>query len=460
MRSACHATRVEMTARQKKIGGAILGALGILAFYGALMSLPKYAPAPSPSDAPVAATPASEAASQRSLAPQIAETLKVKSDDPRAEEALAKLQAALADQARDVIALQQVMLRVQQNLGTQLRALTRAGDPQGRARVAGLLEYNSAVYRWAAEAAGLPPDQRDATLNWGLSGDNLDLIADAYGSDAEAKSEAIRRLAKQEVSAGTDSTVRMLIAGRDREASLLMVDSIYDRKPSPGIVDAVCDRAFGYQLIQLRLRQQPAAVHTLTLHGRGINVPDSPNSGFTNNNASQQDSEVAADLLISWNNSHAADRFEAYFTEMTAAAGTTLNDGRILNLLSPNNAVSITLGRLVDVYKPKTLVPMCVKVFESAPFNPNDQNINNNNVNEKYHSSSRIDAAAMFARTTGQDPASLGLVRFPNYSNSWMIKGSGGEENELLKTIHAWLKDHGKDYGVPAPGVFPLAPVR
>ncbi len=133
---------------------------------------------------------------------QAVQTLSTAGNVSAADEAVTKLKGTMVEQTRSVIAAQKEVLQLQDTLAKELTALTGVKDAEGSARVAGLLEFNTAIYTWASNAATLEASQRDAVLDWGLKGDNLPLIAKIYGRDHDAKAEAIHQLAKQDPKAG------------------------------------------------------------------------------------------------------------------------------------------------------------------------------------------------------------------------------------------------------------------
>lgn len=373
-------------------------------------------------------------------------------DTKAADEAVAKLQAAMVEQSRQVIAAQKLLLQVQTSLAHQLSALTGLKDAESQARVAGLLDFNSAIYTWASNAAALDPQQRDAVLDWGLKTDNLPLIAKIYGHDPDAKAQAIHDLAKQDPSTATDFMFQVLLNDKDREISLLTLDALFDRKPSSALIDTLCDHAFGWVLNQGRA--QPQRQHIVMVHGRQMSFFDSPNQ----NNYSQQDAEIYADLLTQYHDPKIGEKFDAMLKDY-AAAMTNINDGRVLQIISPNYSGNQMFRKLTEEYKPKSMAALCVKVLQNQSTNSQDTQMSFNGVVGQYHMSTHCDAIAMLALATSQDPSDYGLVKMDNYQGRWMVPGNANDENDSLKKMHDWVEKHAKDIGIESAGAFPPASV-
>ena len=407
----------------------------------AILSRPLAAADPEPADMP----------------PEIAEAVRLLSsnDSKAADEAVAKLQTAMTQQTRQVIIAQQLLLRVQNNLAKQLHLLTGVSSSQAQAHVAALLEYNSSIYRWALNVSSLPDDQRDAVFAWGLKDQNLALVTKVFGHDQDAKVDAIHELAKQTASPAGDWMLQMLLQDKDREVSLLAMDALFDHPLSASLVDALCDKA----LPPLQPRQAQAQ-HVLNIHGHSVTFYDAPSQAGYN----PQDAEIAVDLLLKDKNPHVGEKVDAYFWQLLIAVGgggspNMMNDGRLRQAISGNYAGSVAIGRLVEAYKPKNAVQLCVLVLQNNSADSNDPTITVNGLAEKYHNSIRVDAAALLLRATGQDPTTYGLSKVASNNNQWMVKGTAADENIMLHKVHAWLADHGKDFGVDTLGEFPDAPV-
>ena len=366
-------------------------------------------------------------------------------DATTAEAAVEHLQAAMTDQTRQAVALQEQILKVQEDLVAQLKALGAAPDDAAGTRVAGLLETNSAIYRWATQVATLPREQRDAAYAWGLKSENIQLLGKVYGHDASAASDAVHQIAKMEVSPATDAIFLVLIKSNDRELSLQAIDALYDRKPSPAIIDPLCDAAF-YYLNQTGNRSQ---VRQVTIRGRTM--------GFVDQNYLSQDNQYVADLLAQYNDPHVRERLEAALSDLVKLDP---NDARIRTAMSSNYAGSQGILKLIEAYKPKSIIPLCARMLAS---NINDNNTtsvpNNRGAVEQFLTSTRLSSAAMLILSTGQDPADYGFTKLTNYGDRWMLSTVSGNENDVYKKLVDWSGSHGKDFGIDKLDI-PLAPDR
>jgi len=395
-----------------------------------------------------AADPAPAAGQSQDMTDAI-KLLSSSGDLKAADDAVAKLQAAMMNQTRQVIATQKLLLDIQTSLARELTALTGVKDAESQARVAGLLDLNAAIYNWASSVSKMEPAQRDALFEWGLKPDHLPLIAKIYGHDSASKADAIHELAKLDASTATDYMMQVLLNDSDHEITLLTLDSLFDRKPSPALADTICDHAFGW--IQNQTRNQQQRQHIVVVHGRQMVYYDNQNQMNY-----QQDADFYADLLIQYHDPKIAERFDAVLGDFTDSI-TNMNDGRVMQVISSNYSNSQVFAKLINAFKPKSAVRLCIKVLQNAPGNAQDVNMNNNGVNGQYHMSTHVDAMAMLINFTGQDLNDYGILKQENY-NRWAVPGNAADENDALKKMHDWLDKHGKEYGVDTVPNFTSAP--
>jgi hypothetical protein len=388
-----------------------------------------------------------------SLSPEFADAFAklAAADFQEREGAITRLQGLLAKQVRQTIALQQVMLRVQQDLSAQLRALTgrASSDVEADARVAGLLEFNGAISRWASDCMALPAKERDAMLAWGASDAMLPLIAQLYSRSTDTRIQAIRDLAAlQAPPAQANWLLLQMINDPNRAVALTAMDVLYTRTPDTAIVDAVWSRATAYLQQQLRGGSQPGRQRTITVADRTITYYDQEGSPVSRG---LPDTDIAADLLVKFKDPRVGEKLDDLFREM----GKNLQPGgdsrwRVITYNYGGGESARVVSKLLDAYQPKEAVRFLAKVLDQPMQDGNDTQINLNGQPEKVRMSSRIEAALMFIRATGQSADDFGLLRMPNYSpERWALRGTAAEEAAMIKKLQDWWKEHAKDYGTP-----------
>lgn len=388
------------------------------------------------------------AAGGGAVTPEMIEALRQLSaeDYQTRQEAMKKLQQAMTTHFQQMVLVQQLMLKIQDNLAEQLRQMTLSAEGEGQSRVASLMEFNQALSRWAIDVLGLPEEKRDAMLKWGLSPDGYPLVVRVYSSKDEVRAGVTKELAK------IDSDNAIWLLGRllddvDREVALSTMDAIWDKAPTPQMIDILWNKAVGQTIQQYRPR--PTRSRTMNVHGRLVQVYDQD----YNSSARMQDADVAADVLIHWRNPVITDRLNTLFKEMAASIRDP-NDYR-WRVISPNygGEGAKTLSRLMEAYKPKEGFQFIMKVLASTN---QDGYINQmNNVN--YWQSSRVDAAALLCRMTGQDPEDYKIQKYANYGDRWMLRVNAKpneqqnamkEEQQMIRQLLVWWNEHYKEYGV------------
>ncbi len=382
------------------------------------------------------------------LTPEMLEALKqLSAEDFQArQEAVTKLQQALAKHFQQMVLVQELMLKIQANLAQQLQEMTLDPDIESQSRVASLMEFNSALSRWAIDVLALPEPRRDAFLKWGLSPEGLPLVVRAYARKDEVRATAAKDLAKLDGDAPM-WLLEQLVNDPDREVSLRAMDAIWDKPATPQLVDILFTKATAAIINQYR--QRPQRIRTINVHGRIIQIYDQDVLA----NQRMQDGDIAADLLIRMKsplvNAHLAD----LFNEMTAAIKDP-NDYR-WRLLSPNyGGGGQTITRLVEAYKPKEAVCFLMKVLDTTYQDGSNASINN----VSYRYSMRIDAAALLLHLTGQDPETYKIRKIANFGDRWVMQGQEKEEGEMVRALQQWWYEHYKEYGGEEPPK-PAAPV-
>jgi hypothetical protein len=352
------------------------------------------------------------------------------------ESAVNQLEAAMTRQFQQMVQVQDVLLRVQQGLADQLAQMTQTPDTEGKTRVAGLMEFNSAVSRWAVDVMAMPGEQREAFLQWGIKDENLPIVARAYNRKGEVRAKAAREIAKLS-GPQADWLLVQLLNDTDREVSLTAIDAVGDRPPTPAIMDCLWDRAVGVAMAQFR--QRAARQRTITIRGRAIVIYEQdPNT----NGSRQQDADMVVDILIGYKSEEITNRLNAMFKEMSSSV-TSGSDYR-WRVISPNYGEGgKAISRLLDAYKPREAVGFLIKVVNMENSDGYDTTVNNN---EKVRYSSSIDGAALLIKAIGQDPEDYNIKKYQNFGDRWLLKGGQPEEADLKKKIMAWWRLNQKAY--------------
>ncbi|HVX83589.1 MAG TPA: hypothetical protein VH253_02110 [Phycisphaerae bacterium] len=349
------------------------------------------------------------------------------------------LELAMTRQFQQMVQVQDLLLRVQQGLADQLSQMTQGAAGDSQTRVAGLMEFNGAVSRWAVDVMALPESQRESLLQWGIRPENLPLIARAYNRDPQVRAKASREIAKF-TGPEADWLLVQLLNDRDREVSLTTIDAVADRPISPPILDAIWDHAVGFAMNQFR--QQSTPQRTISIRGRTIVIYNQNQNPYA-----QQDADVAVDVLIGMKSDKVTDRLNAMFKEM-AGSMTNNNDYR-WRVISPNYGEGgRAISRLMEAYKPKEAVPFLLKVLNMDISDGYDTTVNNN---EKVRYSSRIDAAALLLKAIGQDPDDYNIHKYSNFGDRWLLKGGQPEENTLVRKLQTWGRTHANDFATAPP---------
>jgi hypothetical protein len=378
-----------------------------------------------------------------SIPPELLDALRqmTAEDFKTREHAVDSLELAMTHQFQQMVQVQDLLIRVQEGLAGQLAQMSQSPDPDNHTRVAGLMEFNNAVSRWAVDVMALPDAQRETFMKWGIRDENLPLIARAYNRKPEVRAKVARDIAKIP-GPEADRLLVQLLNDRDREVSLTTIDAIAERPPSPPIMDVLWDHAVSAAVNQFRPR--PSRQKNLTIRGRTVVLYDQDPNANPNNS---QDVDFAVDVLIGYKSDEVTDRLNKLFKDMTSSL-TSNNDYR-WRVISPNYGEGgRALSRLMEAYKPREAIPFLLKVLAMENTDGYDTTVNNN---EKVRYSSRIDAAALLLKSTGQDPADYNIRKYANFGDRWLLKGGQPEENEMIKKLQAWGRAHHKDYAATAP---------
>lgn len=362
------------------------------------------------------------------------------------EQAIGKLQQLLARQMRQTIALQEVLIRVQQDLSHQLRLLTgrASADAEADARVAGLLEFNQAVSRWAGDCMVLPSAQREAMLRWGASDTMLPLIGQLYSRSIDTRMAAVRELGNQQGTEQVNWMLLQMMNDPERSVSLTAMDVLYYREPDAAIIEGLWNRALNNIQMQMRGAQQRGRNRSLVVAERTVTYFENDPGALARN---LPDADIAADLLVKFKDPKVGERLDEFFREMGRLVQST-NDSRWRVMMPNYGDGNRVLGRLIEAYQPKEAVRFLAKVIDQNMTDGSETTMTINGQQEKFRMSSRVEAMVMLLKSTGQSPEDYGIVRMQNYNpERYAVKGSLPEEQAVVKKVQEWWKAHAKDYG-------------
>lgn len=367
------------------------------------------------------------------------------------QDAVQKLQVAMTQHFQKLVLMQELMLKIQENLSEQLRQMSQAPESEKETRPASLMEFNQALSKWAIDTLNQPPERRDPMLKWGLSSEGYPLVVRAYARKPEVRAAATKDLAKLDtVPAAT--LLGMLLDDPEREVSLTAMDAIWDRPLTAQNLNNLWNRAVGYALQQNRPR--PSRQKTVSVHGRIITINEMDNFQYR-----MQDADVAADVLIHSKSPLVVDRLNNLFKEMNANLRNP-NDSS-WRTLSPNyGEPGRTVCKLAEAFKPKEAFPFIIKMMTNPQIQ--DGYVQMNNLN--YWMSTRVDGVALLLKIANQDPETYKIRKIPNFGDRWVFQveakqgdqaGGMKEEQKMIRTVLVWWQDHYKEYGAEAPPKLP-----
>ena len=119
---------------------------------------------PNPQTAPPATNPSNAVNS----AEMLAALRQLSAEDYQTrQDAVQKLQLAMTRHFQQLVQMQELMLKIQDNLAAQLQDIRQTPAPDKDPRAASLMEFNQALSRWAIDTLSQPADRREALLQWG-----------------------------------------------------------------------------------------------------------------------------------------------------------------------------------------------------------------------------------------------------------------------------------------------------
>ncbi len=139
---------------------------------------------------------------------------------------------------------QKAMTAIQQALADQMRQMLAVDDPEARARVGGLLEFDDALVKWAMDSLKLPAGERASQLNWGLKADIFPIIAKVYSSNTQTRVAGVKELGKIP-GPEASSVLGRLIVDDQREVYLAAMEAVWDRPATPAVIERAVEPCRG-----------------------------------------------------------------------------------------------------------------------------------------------------------------------------------------------------------------------
>ncbi|MEI8197873.1 MAG: hypothetical protein WCI73_18410, partial [Phycisphaerae bacterium] len=389
------------------------------------------------------------------ITPEMLESLRQLSaeDFQTRQDAIQKLQVAMTRHFQKLVLMQDLMLKIQDNLAEQFRQMKEAPESEKDVRVATLMDFNQALSKWAIDTLNQPPERRDPMLKWGLSPAGYPLVVRAYSRKAEVRAAVTTDLAKLD-SAQATMLLGLLLDDPDREVSLTAMNAIWDKPLTAQNLDNLWNRAVGFALQQYRPR--PSRQKNVMVHGRMVTIYEQEN--YQNR---MQDADIAGEVLIHAKSPLVTDRLNSLFKEMSGNLLKNPND-MSWRLLSQNyGGPAQIINKLVEAYKPKEVYPFIVKLIS----NPLQQDGYFNQINNaSYWLSMRVDAMGILLKITNQNAEIYKIRKIPNFGDRWVLQieakqgdqaGAMAEERKTVRKVLVWWQDHYMDYGAEPPPKLP-----
>ena len=130
------------------------------------------------------------------------------------------------------------MLNIEEMFGRQDLAILQTAGARPAAGCIGELQFCQGLIRWVQMVQQLPSPSRQAFLNWGLSAQNRNLVADAFSTTPGDRVAAARRLA-QIRGPESDWILARLLGDRSPTVYIPAMDAVWNCKPTPAMVHAV-----------------------------------------------------------------------------------------------------------------------------------------------------------------------------------------------------------------------------
>ena len=325
---------------------------------------------------------------------------------------------------------QQATKTIQKALGMQLRTIINIGGPEQATRLIKLLDYNINLDRWTMAVIKLPLPQRAAMFKWGLHPGVLPLVGAAFSRRADVRASAASGMAKLP---GTNSNwiLDRLLQDRRRVVYLSTMAALWDRQPSPRMIDIVFHRAVGNMMMYggITTRQ---VVH---FNGQNITIMH-----FVNYWQQAQDGQYAAQLLEHWHPA-ALKSLLLNYTEKLAREAAANNIIQNPSMLQGRNFI-----QLFTLYKPHLAAPYLLNLVSRSPANEINFMFNGQSV----HWDNRTIPLYLLVLLSGHKPQRYHFFKSALYGGSWLFNTQLQEENTIKAMLNFWKQR----------GIVPVPPLR
>ncbi len=173
----------------------------------------------------------------------------------------------------------------------------------------------SLTTRWCAgpsNALTLSAADRAAQLKWGVSPEVYPLIARIYSTDPVARMAGIKELGKLR---GDEASCLLghLLADDHREVYLAAMEAVWDRAPTPAMIDALWSRAVEASVAQYRYPVARANV-PVQFHGKTVGTVY-----YGNMYSRMADNDIATDVLIHFKSPLVGRKIKDFLAEVDEA---------------------------------------------------------------------------------------------------------------------------------------------
>ena len=344
---------------------------------------------------------------------------------PRMEAALRQLGSGSYAERQHAVAA------IQQSMADQMRQMLAVDDPEARARLGGLLEFDDALVKWAMEALKLPVDERASQLAWGLKPDNFPIIAKIYSTNTQARAAGARELGKIP-GPEASSLLARLIVDDQREVYLAAMEAVWDRPATPAVVDALWNRAV--EAVQA-YRDVGGVIPQTGLQFRGQPL----SAIFAGNYFSLsriQDNGLATDVLIQLNGPLVGRKVTDFLEQVEKGQGGAPPDPQSTSYQQPLANVC----RIVEAGKYREAVPLLVKLATTKTVKSVSITVNRTPL----YYSNRTGALAVALKLLKEDPADYKIQRVSGLA-VW-VTGSATEEDEAVGKLEELWNKHKNEY--------------
>ena len=330
---------------------------------------------------------------------------------------------------------QQASTAVQQALAAQMQALLRVDDPEAKARMDSLLEFNEGLAHWARDTQALPRDQQEAQWKWCLKPEVCPILARVYARRHEIRAAAVRELDKIPDPEASLLLAR-LIKDESRAVSLAAMEVVWDRPTTPAIVEALWDRAIEWNSAQLR-GEWPGLPNVFF---RGRNMGADPADRYRAE-IPFQDREIATEVLIQLKSPEVTAKLAALLDRMVKDPNNPI--------YQPASPPIKNAYRIIAATKPRTVVPTLMKLVAAKP-------VPSQFGNPRMFWTNRTETLALIVQVLGLDLSEYRLTKTVEMGGAWVFP-TEQDETTALATLQTWWKDHGDKYLAGAAEVPPSA---